>query len=81
MPGLPDFLDRHTVAAQYADRTGHHPQDLDWFITYAALRHGTVMIRALGRQVHFGERPAPEDHEELVMHRASIDALITNTYW
>lgn len=81
MAGLPDFLDRHEVTAQYADCTGHEPRDLDWFITYAALRHGTVMIRAIGRSVEFGERPPPDDHEELVMHRAAIDALVAGTYW
>jgi len=81
MPGLPDFLDRDEVAHQYAESTGHEPRDFDWFLTYAALRHGTVMIRATGRSVHFGENPPPEDHEELVMHRRTIDALVAGTYW
>ena len=81
MAGLPDFLDRQVVAEQYAERTGHQPRDFDWFLTYAALRHGTVMIRAVGRSVFFGEREAPADHEELVMHRRSIDALVAGTYW
>jgi aminoglycoside phosphotransferase (APT) family kinase protein len=81
MEGLPDFLDRDEVAQQYAARTGHEPRDFDWFLTYAALRHGTIMIRASGRSVHFGENPPPEDHEELVMHRHTIDALVAGTYW
>jgi aminoglycoside phosphotransferase (APT) family kinase protein len=81
LAGLPDFLERHEVTAQYTAASGHEPRDLDWFLTYAALRHGTVMIRAVGRSVHLGERPAPDDHEELVMHRAAIDALVAGTYW
>lgn len=81
MAGLPDFLSRDDVTSQYAAVSGHDPVDLDWFITYGALRHGTVMIRAVGRSVEFGERPPPDDHEELVMHRASIDALVAGTYW
>lgn len=81
MPGLPDFLERDTVVRQYAEASGHEPRDFDWFLTYSALRHGTVMIRAVGRQVYLGEREAPEDHEELVMHRDSIDALVEGRYW
>ncbi|HEY8545201.1 MAG TPA: phosphotransferase family protein [Acidimicrobiales bacterium] len=81
MGGIPGFLDRDEVAHQYAERTGHEPRDLDWFLTYAAVRHGSIMIRATGRSVHYGERPAPEDHEELVMHRATIDAMVEGRYW
>jgi aminoglycoside phosphotransferase (APT) family kinase protein len=81
MAGLPDFLDRHDVAAQYAERTGHRPRDLDWFITYAGLRHGTVMIRALGRRVHLGEQPMPDDPQDLVMHRRGLERLLDGTYY
>lgn len=81
MPGLPTFLDRRDVAAQYATRSGHVPRDLDWFIVYAALRHGIVMSRAMGRRVRFGELEAPAQPEDLVMHRRSIDRLVEGTYW
>lgn len=81
MPGLPDFLERPTVERQYAEASGQELLDFDWFLTYSALRHGNVMIRATERQVAFGERPAPDDPEDLVMHRASIDALVAGTYW
>jgi aminoglycoside phosphotransferase (APT) family kinase protein len=76
MAGLPDFLQRDAVAAQYAERTGHEPRDLDWFITYAATRHGSIMARTMGRRVHFGEAEMPDDPEEMVMHRKTIAALI-----
>lgn len=81
MAGLPEFLERHDVAAQYAAASGHEPRDLDWFITYAALRHGSVMARVLSRSVAFGEQEMPEDPQDLVMHRRSIDALVAGTYW
>ena len=81
MAGLPDFLERHEVAAQYAAASGHEPRDLDWFITYAALRHGSVMARVLSRSVAFGEQEMPGDPQDLVMHRRSIDALVAGTYW
>jgi aminoglycoside phosphotransferase (APT) family kinase protein len=81
MAGLPDFLERHEVAAQYAAASGHEPRDLDWFITYAALRHGSVMARVLSRSVAFGEQEMPDDPQDLVMHRRSIDALVAGTYW
>lgn len=81
MGGLPDFLVRDEVVRQYAEATGHEPRDLDWFLTYAAVRHGSIMVRASGRSVHYGEQPAPADHEELVMHRATIDAMVEGRYW
>jgi aminoglycoside phosphotransferase (APT) family kinase protein len=81
MAGLPDFLERTEVAAQYAAASGHEPRDLDWFITYAALRHGSVMARVLSRSVAFGEQQMPDDPQDLVMHRRSIDALVAGTYW
>jgi len=81
MAGIPGFIDRDEVTQQYAAATGHEPRDLDWFLTYSAVRHGSIMVRAQGRSVHFGEQPAPADHEELVMHRATIDAMVEGRYW
>jgi aminoglycoside phosphotransferase (APT) family kinase protein len=81
MAGLPDFLERHEVAAQYAAATGHEPRDLEWFITYAAVRHGSIMVRVLSRSIFFGEQETPEDPQTLVMHRKTIDALVDGTYW
>jgi aminoglycoside phosphotransferase (APT) family kinase protein len=81
MAGLPDFLERSHVAAQYAAASGHEPRDLDWFITYSALRHGSVMARVLSRSIAFGEQEMPDDPQDLVMHRRSIEALVAGTYW
>jgi aminoglycoside phosphotransferase (APT) family kinase protein len=77
MAGLPDFLRREQVAEQYAAATGHELRDLDWFLVYAALRHGTVMTRAMRRRVLFGEMAMPDDPEELVLHRATLEQMIS----
>jgi aminoglycoside phosphotransferase (APT) family kinase protein len=76
MAGLPDFLQRDQVEAQYSSRTGHEPRDLDWFLVYAALRHGTVMTRAMRRRVLFGEMDMPDDPEDLILHRATLEQMI-----
>jgi aminoglycoside phosphotransferase (APT) family kinase protein len=44
-PGLPDFLQSADVAAAYADITGYHPGNLDFFIAYAALSHAVDTMR------------------------------------
>lgn len=81
MEGLPDMFRRENVAAHYAKVSGHEPVDLEWFITYGALRHGIVMTRAIRRGVHFGDQEMPEDPDDLVLHRRSLERLLDGTYW
>jgi aminoglycoside phosphotransferase (APT) family kinase protein len=81
MAGLPTFFAPAAVAETYAAASGHAPRDLDWFITYAATRHGVIMTRVMGRQVHFGERDMPDDPEEFILHRAALERLLDGTYW
>ncbi|WP_042415085.1 phosphotransferase family protein [Streptacidiphilus anmyonensis] len=78
--GLPGFLDRGTVAAQYARASGHTPHDLEFFTLYAALRHAVVMLRIGYRQVHFGEAEAPADPDRLILHRATLEAMVEGRY-
>jgi aminoglycoside phosphotransferase (APT) family kinase protein len=80
-PGLPDFLDRDTVVAQYAEASGHTPHDLEFFTLYAALRHAVVMLRIGYRQVHFGEAEAPADPDRLILHRTTLEAMVEGRYW
>jgi aminoglycoside phosphotransferase (APT) family kinase protein len=80
LPGLPRLMQRDAVAATYAELSGHEPQDLDWYITYAALRHGIVMIRVMGRSMHFGEAEMPDDHQDLITHRKTLRRLLDGTY-
>ncbi len=81
LPGLPQMFKPENVAAHYAAVSGHEPLDLSWFIVYAALRHGIVMTRATRRGVHFGDQEMPDDPDDLVMHRRSLQAMLDGTYW
>ncbi|MEU6560918.1 phosphotransferase family protein [Nocardia nova] len=79
-PGLPDYLRRDEVVARYEQKTGHHLRDLDWYLVYAALRHGIVMGRIKRRMIHFGEDTDTDDRDDYVMHRAALEALLDGTY-
>jgi aminoglycoside phosphotransferase (APT) family kinase protein len=81
LPGMPSFLRRDDVAASYEALTGHAPRHLDWHFVYAALRHGVIMARVQRRSIHFGEATMPEDPDDLVMHRASLEAMLAGSYW
>lgn len=81
LPGMPRYLHRDDVTATYESMTGYTPRDMDWFLMYAALRHGIVMTRTAQRGVHFGERDAPEDPDDYVMHRATMERMLAGTYW
>ena len=81
LPGMPSFLRRDEVAAGYEARTGHAPRHLDWHLVYAALRHGVIMARVQRRSIHFGEAAMPDDPDDLVMHRGSLEAMLAGSYW
>jgi aminoglycoside phosphotransferase (APT) family kinase protein len=80
LPGMPSFMRPDDVGATYTELSGHEPRDLDWYITYAALRHAIVMIRVMGRSMHFGEAQMPADHQDLITHRAALRRLLDGTY-
>ncbi|MCX4094246.1 phosphotransferase family protein [Nocardia sp. alder85J] len=79
-PGLADFLRRDDVVAHYQEITGHHLQDMDFHLVYAALRHGVVMARIKRRMIHFGEDTDTPDRDDYIMHRATLAALLDGTY-
>ena len=79
-PGLPDFLRREDVVARYRDATGHEPRDLDFYLLYAALRHAIVMARIKRRMIHFDGDTVPDHPDDYVLHRPTLDAMITGTY-
>ena len=81
LPGMPQFLRRDDVAATYESLTGHTPRDLDFYTMYAALRHGVIMARVQRRAIHFGQATMPDDVDDLVMHRATRQAMLAGTYW
>jgi aminoglycoside phosphotransferase (APT) family kinase protein len=74
--GLPDFLRLDDVAATYERASGRAPRHLRFFTVYAALRYAIVSVRTTLRGVHFGQMQMPEDLDDLVMHRAGLDALL-----
>jgi aminoglycoside phosphotransferase (APT) family kinase protein len=80
VPGLPDFLRRSEVERYYQELTGWAPRDMDFYLTYAAIRHAIIMARIKRRMIHFGEDQVPEDIDDYVLHRASLDKLLAGTY-
>jgi aminoglycoside phosphotransferase (APT) family kinase protein len=79
-PGLSDFLRREDVVSQYQEITGHVVRDLDFYLVYAALRHAIVMARIKRRMIHFDGEAVPADPDDYVLHRPSLDAMITGRY-
>jgi aminoglycoside phosphotransferase (APT) family kinase protein len=78
--GLPDLLRRSDVERCYQELTGWPLRDMDFYLTYAALRHAIIMARIKRRMIHFGEDEVPEDPDDYVMHRASLEQLLAGTY-
>jgi aminoglycoside phosphotransferase (APT) family kinase protein len=81
MPGMPHILRRQTVADLYAAASGHTPENLDFYTTYAALRHGIVMFRITRRSIRFGEAVMPENPDEAILHHAHLKRLLDGDYW
>ncbi len=69
------------MAASYEAASGHTPRDLEFYLVYAALRHGIVMSRVQQRSIHFGEAEMPDDPDDLVMHRTLLESMLDGTYW
>ena len=80
LPGLPSFLRRSEVEHCYQELTGYQLRDMDFYLTYAALRHAIVMARIKRRMIHFGEDEVPPDTDDYVMHRAALDEMLAGTY-
>jgi len=80
-PGLPDMFRPVDVAATYAEAAGHEVGDLQWHIAYAAMRHGVIMRRVTERSIFFGEAAAPDDIDDLIIHRDTLRGMLDGTYW
>lgn len=81
LDGLTDFLTRDQVATDYLALTGYQPQNLDYFTLYAALIHAVIMYRIQTRAIHFGQAVAPEDPDDMIMHRKTLEAMLDGEYW
>ena len=81
VPGIPTMMRLADASSTYAAASGHAPKNLEFFTLYAALRHAIVMARVGRRGVHFGEAKMPDDPDDLIMHRAALEAMMEGTYW
>ena len=80
-PGLPDFLRRDRVVDRYEQRSGTTVQSLEWFEVYAALRFAIVSVRTSLRGIHYGQAPAVEDPDDLIMFRPLLEQMLDGTFW
>lgn len=80
VPGLPAMFRRDDVLRRYERTSGTTPQDMDFYLTYAALRHGTVMARIHRRRMHFGEAEDMADKNGYVMHHRLLRRLLDGEY-
>jgi aminoglycoside phosphotransferase (APT) family kinase protein len=76
MPGFPDFCRADDVVDDYVDAGGLPIADLQWYIAFASTRFGIISLRTSNREVAYGNRDAPADPEDLLMHRALLAAHI-----
>ncbi len=81
LPGLPDFLRLEDVASSYERASGRTPRDLDFYFTYAALRHGIIMARIHRRMVHFGQSEWSDDPDGMIPHRDALQRMIDGSFW
>ncbi|WP_305093457.1 phosphotransferase family protein [Prescottella sp. R16] len=79
-PGLPDLFRRADVVARYRESSGTELHDLDFYLVYAAIRHGVIMSRIKRRSIHFGDSPAPENPDEYVLHHRMLRKMIDDEY-
>ena len=80
-PGLPAMFRPAEVRDAYEAAAGRRPGDLRWHIAYAAMRHGVIMRRVTERSVFFGEAERPADIDDLIIHRATLAAMLDGSYW
>jgi aminoglycoside phosphotransferase (APT) family kinase protein len=81
LPGMPDFMRIDDVIGTYEAMSAHRPTAMGFHTMYAALRHGIVMSRVARRQILFGEIEPPEDPDDMIMHRATLERMLDDTYW
>jgi aminoglycoside phosphotransferase (APT) family kinase protein len=76
LPGIPGMLAPDTALARYERASGTEITDFDWHLCYAAVREAVISIRTMGRAVHFGQMPASEDPEGIILGLDYVVELI-----
>ena len=79
LPGFPDFCRPDDVHADYVAAGGRPIADLDWYITYAAVRFAVISVRTSSREAAYGNREVPADPADLIMHRDLLAAKISGS--
>ncbi len=67
--------------ATYESSSGHQVRDFRWYLLYAALRHGIIMFRVSRRPIAFGQAEMPADPNDLIMHKVTLEKMISGEYW
>ncbi len=75
------FMRVPDAIATYEAASGVPVHDMRWFLFYAALRHGVIMFRVSRRPIAFGQGVMPDDPNDLIMHRATLEAMLSGEYW
>lgn len=75
------FMRAPDVVASYEAASGVGVGDLRFFLFYAALRHGIIMFRVARRQIAFGQAVMPDDPNDLILHRATLEEMMAGGYW
>jgi len=73
VPGFPDLFEPTSALADYRAAGGRDIADLDWYVLYGSVRMAIVSLRTSGRDVAHGNRPEPDNPEDLIMHRAMLE--------
>jgi aminoglycoside phosphotransferase (APT) family kinase protein len=75
------FMRVPDAVATYEAASGKEVRDFRFFLFYAALLHGVVMFRVTRRQIAFGQAVMPEDPNDLILHRSTLEEMMAGEYW
>ncbi|MFZ0173860.1 MAG: phosphotransferase family protein [Acidimicrobiales bacterium] len=75
------FMRVPDAVATYEAESGTTVRDMRFFLFYAALHHGIIMFRVTRRQIAFGQAVMPDDPNDLILHRTTLEQMMEGTYW
>ncbi|HXW33692.1 MAG TPA: phosphotransferase family protein [Acidimicrobiales bacterium] len=81
LPGMPHFMRGAEVVDTYTRLTGYAPRDMGFYTTYGALRMASIISREQRRPIVQAGDPLPGDSDGLIIHRASLEAMLEGNYW
>jgi len=75
------FMRVPDAVATYEAESGATVRDMRFFLFYAALHHGIIMFRVSRRQIAFGRAVMPDNPNDLIVHRPTLEQMMAGTYW